>query len=187
MAAMSMVSDDERGRKQTKRLFFALWPDASLQAQIDAVSRNCRHSLRGRYLPRENLHLTLVFLGAADSGKEICVRRVAEGIDSDGFTLMLDRLGCFPRSGILWLGASVIPDALTVLVGGLNQKLHECGHCPEQRAYHAHVSLARNVSRIPVLPQVTPLEWPVRGFHLVESQTPASGAVYQILASWDLR
>ena len=182
-----MVSDDERGRKQTKRLFFALWPDAALQGEIDAVSRNRRRSLRGRYLPRENLHLTLIFLGSADSEKEACVRREAEGIDSDGFTLTLDRLGRFPRSGILWLGASVIPDALTILVGRLNQKLHKCGYCSEQRAYHAHVSLARNVGRIPVSPQVTPLEWPVRGFHLVESQTLASGADYQILASWDLR
>ena len=119
MAAMSMVSDGERGRKQTKRLFFALWPDVALQGEINAVSRNCRNSLRGRYLPGENLHLTLIFLGSADAGKEVCVRRVGEGIDSGGFTLTLDRLGRFPRSGILWLGVSVIPDALTVLVGKL--------------------------------------------------------------------
>jgi 2'-5' RNA ligase len=45
------------------RLFFACWPDAALQEQLAQLGRQLQRQSGGKPSRRENLHLTLVFLG----------------------------------------------------------------------------------------------------------------------------
>ena len=49
------------------RLFFACWPDAALQEQLAQLGRQLQRQCGGKPSRRENLHLTLVFLGDVDS------------------------------------------------------------------------------------------------------------------------
>ena len=46
------------------RLFFALWPPGDLQGRLAAWARQAAG--KGRAMRRENIHLTLAFLGATD-------------------------------------------------------------------------------------------------------------------------
>ena len=47
------------------RLFFALWPPEDLQAKLAAWANKAAG--KGRAMRRENIHLTLAFLGATDA------------------------------------------------------------------------------------------------------------------------
>ncbi|HEY5291891.1 MAG TPA: 2'-5' RNA ligase family protein, partial [Burkholderiales bacterium] len=49
----------------TVRLFFALWPSSDLQAKLAAWAKQVAG--RGRAMRRENIHLTLAFLGGTEA------------------------------------------------------------------------------------------------------------------------
>jgi 2'-5' RNA ligase len=167
-----------------QRLFLALWPDAEV--------RNCLHALgeqqigSGRRTSAENLHATLIFLGAVDSGARACVEQVAGSIGGQAFSVTLDGLEHRRRQAIVWAAASRVPAALTRLVEQLRAGLIRCGLKPERRPYHLHVTLARKVRRGHRASTIEPIVWHVGDFVLVESHTHASGASYQVLQSWPL-
>ena len=104
--------------ESAQRLFFALWPDPAVRAALAGVT--ARLTLpRGRLTPPQNLHVTLVFLGAADAARRACVEAAADGVQAEGFTVTLDRTGWWRRPQVFWAGSSVTPQPLLDLVGAL--------------------------------------------------------------------
>lgn len=167
-----------------QRLFLALWPDEEVRKRLQVLSKQQIGS--GRRTSAENLHATLIFLGAVDSGARACVEQVAGSIDGQAFSVTLDGLEHRPRQAIVWAAASRVPAALTRLVEQLRAGLIRCGFEPERRPYHLHVTLARKVRRGRRASAIEPIVWHVDDFALVESHTHASGASYQVLQSWPL-
>ena len=45
-----------------QRLFFALWPNAKLQAELHVVGQALQKAFGGRVVRAENIHMTLAFL-----------------------------------------------------------------------------------------------------------------------------
>jgi 2'-5' RNA ligase len=170
---------------RTQRLFFALWPDEGVRARIEkaVVQLPVRE---GRRVPRDNLHITLVFLGSVAESSRRCVEGVADGIQASPFSLSLDQVGYWPRPRVVWLGASTIPDKLARLEAALSQGIAQCGIEVENRPYAPHMTLLRKVSRPARLGSLDPIEWRVDHFALVESVTNVDGAVYQVLKRWAL-
>lgn len=182
-----MKSDAVPPEARPRRLFFALWPEPAVQEEI---RRHCKGLLRhagGRPVAAENLHITLAFLGTTDADQQACVERAADAIALPPFTLTLDQTGHWPRPRVLWLGASEQPPALLALAEGLRRGAIGCGLRQETRPYHAHLTLARKVSRAPADMACRPLVWPVDRFALVASETRAEGAQYTPLRFWPLR
>ncbi len=108
------------GAVDTQRLFFALWPDADLQQRLAAASLALLppHS-GGRHVPPENLHCTLLFLGAVGAAQRLCVEAAADRVRAAPFSLVLDRFGYFRRPQVAWLGCSTTPSMLSRLVTDL--------------------------------------------------------------------
>ena len=177
-------NDDPVGSAQ--RLFFALWPESTLQQQLYAVGERLARENRARHVHAENVHLTLAFLGSVSAPTRECLERGADAIGGERFTLMLDHIGCFRRAGVLWAGAPAVPRALLHLVQSLNAVLEACGLVPEERAFQAHVTLARKLRRCPPKQPIGPFAWPVERFCLVQSHMQSSGVRYEILCSWPL-
>jgi 2'-5' RNA ligase len=170
-----------------QRLFFALWPDAGLQERLHALAREAVPERRARCLPVHNIHLTLAFLGYVSAAQRSCLERAAAEVRAAPFTLVLDQLGCFRRAGILWAGATVVPQALRTLIQGLNAGMAGCGLTPDKREFRLHVTLARKLRRcLPARPIAPPLPWSVERFSLVLSNTYPDGARYEILRTWEL-
>ena len=168
-----------------KRLFFALWPDEHIRTQLLSVVAT-PDAGAGRWVEGFHLHLTLVFLGNVDTRMQECVRQAASGIEGRRFDLVLDVLGLWRHSHILWLGPSQTPSELLSLVDVLHAGLANCGFTPEARAYHPHVTLARKLRKNLAGTAVAPICWPVDRFVLVESSQAGGGVKYEIVKSWDL-
>ncbi len=169
----------------TQRLFFALWPELEFARHLYGIAGKKMRG-EGRRVVPENIHLTLAFLGSVPVSYRQCAEQVASAIRGKSFTLILELMGCWSKSGILWAGPAQVPEALLQLVQALNAGLSSCGYVPETRPYAAHLTLARKVRRWDNDHPIEPLTWEVRRFCLVQSHTHAEGARYEILRTWAL-
>lgn len=180
---MSSITDKDEKKEEVLRLFLALWPDDETRHKLASISRK----MAGKQAIRaENLHLTLVFLGATSSRQRLCYEQALQDLTVPTLQLTFDQLGCWSKAGILWLGPSHTPDDLTNLVLKLNQRLSDCGFQPERRPFRAHVTLARHFNKRPgdLAEFQEPFSWRTDQIVLVKSITKADGSDYQVLRCW---
>ena len=168
-----------------QRLFFALWPEEAVRGALASIP--ARLPLRhGRWVRPENLHVTLVFLGAVSLAQRACVEAAADAIRARAFAVSLDRSGWWRRPQVFWAGASVTPEPLLDLVTALQAGCEACGFQPEDRAFRVHATLARKVAVEPPPLQLDPIPWPVSHFVLVASTLSAGGSDYRVVRTWPL-
>jgi RNA 2',3'-cyclic 3'-phosphodiesterase len=176
-----------KGAVETQRLFFALCPEPALQEHLAHTAATVLPSAAGRRVRAENLHCTLVFLGAVDAAQRLCLEDAASRIQAEAFTLTLDRLGYFRRPQVAWFGCSTTPAALQGLVAGLSDAAARCGFPPERRLYdEVHLTVARKLRQDPGRLPIMPITWSVKQFVLMESISEADGVHYRPLCSWQL-
>lgn len=166
------------------RLFFALWPDAAARSALARRAREVARRCAGRPVPEANLHLTLAFLGEVDAAAIPALARAARPERAAAFELALDQLGAFPRAAVAWAGCRQLPAGLVALQAGLARRIREAGFPLDERAFAAHLTLARRI-RSPLAPEaMEAVKWRVASFALVES-VRGEGA-YRTLAEWPL-
>jgi 2'-5' RNA ligase len=171
---------------EVRRLFLALWPETAVRGAIADLQQRFPPGI-GRAVPAGNLHLTLVFLGATPAARRQCLEQAVGEIRVAPFDLRLDRLGWWRRPQVLWAGSASTPPALRELVQALQERVVRCGGEVEMRPFEVHLTLFRKVRKPPPpLPSVTPTQWRVQAFALVESITAAAGADYRVLRQWPL-
>jgi 2'-5' RNA ligase len=161
------------------RLFFALWPDAELQARLAAWATHAAG--RGRAMRRENIHLTLAFLGDTDAALLPGIKALAAEVRVEPFRLALDRAGYWKHNRILWCGAGADPPALTALVAELRARLEAAGIRYDPKPFVSHVTLVRNAGGPPDTPAWVSLEWEARDFALIGSTRVEGRVTYQVL------
>ncbi len=165
-------------------MFFALWPDDAVRAQIVRATREVVGSSGGRPTRKDRLHVTIAFLGALTAAG-LDVARGVPPIEVGAFDLALDRLGAFANGGVLWLGPKSVPPALIELERRLWSELDSRGFIREERIYQPHVTLARRARR-PVEAEVSPIAWRVAELALVESLPDGPNVHYELLEKWPL-
>ena len=131
------------------RLFIALLlTDAMKDALCQSRDILRERSRSGNFSRRENLHLTLAFLGDCPPSALPRIRRsmAAAGERTEPFTLKLEKMGRFRRPGadLWWAGVSRQP-ALTRLAEELRGELRQAGFAIEDRPFAAHLTVARQV------------------------------------------
>jgi len=181
-----MTDADSLGAN-SRRIFFALWPDQKVRTEIcRAFRQSSQFTYPGRHLAINNLHLTLHFLGNVSEQKLECVSDVAKKIMQDKFQIRLDHFGSFNKAGVFWDGLSVMPESLTKLHLQLGRLLTQCDFYPEARAFSPHVTLMRKYKSREVLIPHEAVEWTVDQFALVESISVEGGVEYRPLRFYDL-
>jgi 2'-5' RNA ligase len=173
-------------RPDTQRLFFALRPPVELSRELYQLAGNALRGGAGRRVLPENIHLTLAFLGSVDASFRECAEQAAAAIRAESFTLMLEQMGYWSKSGILWVGPNQTPPSLLQLVQELNAGLAGCDYEAEQRPYAAHLTLARKARMHGDIHSIESRVWEINQLHLVQSHTHTDGARYEILRSWSL-
>jgi 2'-5' RNA ligase len=182
-----VATQDPQARTQpARRLFFALWPNEAERDVLHAWAQACHAAAGGRMVPRENLHVTLAFLGEVEPARLPQLGAIAAGARAAGFELRLDRLGYWPHNRIVHAGASATPPALSALAGALAAARAQEGFRTETRPYHAHVTLLRDARAAPAGVQIDALRWRVDAFVLAESARIHGRLQYRPLQRWTL-
>ncbi len=159
-------------------------PDAVLDAVAGAVAG---FELEGaRVTTREQWHITLQFLGnRADID---AVAGALDGLTTRPGTAQLGGWGAFPkarRAGVVWLGLTSGAEMLGALAAEVAARLAPLGFEPEDRAFHAHLTVARLKPPRPVEDALAALDpgpigepWPVDEVVVYESTLRRAGAEY---------
>lgn len=172
------------------RLFFALWPNKALQ---DVIQRNTQADLNeylaqntARSIDRQNRHLTLAFIGNADTKMLECLMKQAANVNVPSFTLTLDQYGYFKKTHVIWLGCETIDPLWYDLNDALNQAISVCGYNAGKAKPIPHLTVLRKASGRLQARSFKPVSWHITEFVLVESKLTAAGANYKVLANWTL-
>ena len=166
------------------RLFFALWPDEKVRAQLARWSSELHALCGGRPTRSENLHVTLAFLGGVEEARVAEVERAAGEVAAEVISLVLDQPGYWKHNRIAWAGASVVPPGLEALVSGLRAALVKSQIGFDAKSFVSHVTLLRDARDPKAMPALAPIEWRLGGFALVQSVRLPQGSRYEIRKSW---
>jgi len=124
------------------RLFIAI----ELPAEVKRLLAGMRAAIPGaRWVPPEQLHLTLSFLGEVDEATCTLLAEKLTEVAAPGFELHFSASGCFPdrrRPRVLWAGLTESP-LLTSLAEQVNKIVRHCGIPVEERRFSPHITLAR--------------------------------------------
>lgn len=167
-----------------RRLFFALWPDATLRERLVESFGAAAATAGGRAVVPENLHVTLEFLGpvAASRLDELIALGAATSLPPT--ELSLDTLEWWPRPALRVAGTSRPASALLDLQAELRLRLGEHGFRVDSRAFRPHLTLAREVRVAPATTRAVRLDWPLNELALVESHAQPGGSRYTALERW---
>lgn len=176
------------------RTFVALDIPYLLREDLAAVARELQGSLRGRFIPRENYHMTLAFLGNVPQTMIECAQyamdeAVAKTAQYYDIKLQADGLGSFGRNkdATLWMGFAKDP-VLMEFAEHVREELEPYGFALERRAFLPHVTIARHIClSAGVLPDIPfPSEITAHQATLYKSELAKSGATYEPLYSISL-
>jgi 2'-5' RNA ligase len=169
------------------RLFFALWPDDEVRAQLARWSRGLHAVCGGRPTRNENLHMTLAFLGSVEDARVAEIEHAAGEARSAAISFVLDQPGYWKHNRIAWAGASAVPSELNALVAELRSALTRYAIDFDSKEFVSHVTLLRDAREPKAMPVLEPIKWNLDGFALVRSVTLPRGSRYEVLNSTPLR
>jgi 2'-5' RNA ligase len=188
---MPATEESNAVRKQTARVFFAIWPDNKTQKQLGCLVEQLQLEALcgGRKTKQQNIHLTLVFLGEVDTDRLPALRQVADEIRDSGpraFDFRTDEIGYWKHNKIIYLAPREVPPELSWLVSRLKNGVSVAGFSVEARSYAPHLTLMRNAlcRTLPELPQ--PIAWRATEWLLVKSEQTSGGSAYAPVGRWSL-
>jgi 2'-5' RNA ligase len=175
------------------RLFVALDLPPELKTQLALLAGGIPGA---KWVPAENYHLTLRFIGEVQNWRAQEVDEALAQIRARPFELALKGAGMFEKGGrvqSLWIGTER-NDGLSFLQCKIETALQRIGLEPERRRFAPHVTLARTDKAAPEkliswvqahnLFRATPIM--VEHFTLFSSQLGKQASVYTPEVEYDL-
>ena len=147
-----------------------------------------------RWVPAQNLHVTMTFLGRVEAENIQGVSAaIAQAVsDHVDFTVRLGELGAFPslrRARVIWAGLDDPTSGLAGLADSVAGATEPLGFPREARAFQPHVTIARlkNPRPVELGAAPAPLSFPVERISLFESHLRRPAPVYEELATFPFR
>lgn len=134
------------------RVFYAIKFNEEIKDKIFKIENNLKdHSLSGNYTLKDNLHLTLRFIGEVENEELNLLIKALNYINSETFQIEANRIGEFVRgsSSILWLGINKSIE-LNNLYKNLELILQEYGWQKESREFTPHITIGRKIKGIKI-------------------------------------
>jgi 2'-5' RNA ligase len=183
------------------RLFVALEIPEAVRENLAAIRENFSSiASKLRWVPPENLHVTLKFIGSVPAEKLEAIIEALRRVRVDkSVKLNISGVGG-SAAGVYWAAIEPCP-ALEKLAADIDQRLQPLGIANENRAFHPHVTVARFKDRgiLKKTNELTQqnaiqgdgrrLKWDFGSmtpteFHLMESKTLPSGPIYSKVQSF---
>lgn len=143
-----------------------------------------------RWMPVDQLHLTMSFLGQLEPAQEETLRTALALVSVPPFFLPIQGVGTFggERPAIVWAGVGNGHPHLFALHKHIQDALLHSGLEPDLKAFHPHITLARakNVPRQALRPFLHRYEetefdlFPVTAFVLYSSVLSHEGATHTV-------
>lgn len=180
----------------SKREFIAVGIPESVRNYIASLFD---HSVpRIRWVPKENLHLTMRFLGDISEEKEDQLCQQLRAVTVSSFTLETGRIGVFPTKGpprVVWVGLGTGHPLLFQLRQQIDDAILRAGIDCEMRDFIPHITIGRchtaTTEAIKALASKYRNEsgpvFYVRNFSLFESRPSPHGSRYLELESFPLK
>jgi 2'-5' RNA ligase len=178
------------------RLFIGIALDDETRAVIErALHAAAAAAPRDtRFLPPDNWHFTLQFLGAVPEDDAIAVRAACRATAAEiaPFDIQLGRLGAFksPRSArVMWIGLAHGAEQMTALYEALLVHTEPLGFAREARPFAAHLTVARlkepaDVTRLLAGASLPAARMRVAQLTLFRSHLSPKGARYEALEQY---
>ena len=186
----------------TLRAFIAVEIPPSIQQAIHSETESLRRALGPelvRWVPRQNLHLTIKFIGDISSAN---VNMLADMLTAEAgrvsiFSMRVNGFGSFPnprRARVLWVGLDA-PAGLAALQRGIESAAEKLGYAAEERPFSPHLTIGRVRQQVSASDQQTIRqglertrvgdlgEAEISAVHLYKSDLTRDGAVYTRLFS----
>jgi len=149
--------------------------------------------VRMKLVEKNNLHITLRFLGEISRPLLEKVIDIIKTVSFNSFQIKLQNIGCFPtpsRPRVIWIGVTEGEEKLREIHNELESKLRKLGFPKEKERFVAHLTIARvksfsQVSRlIQVLNELRDIEigeFTVNCIRVKKSTLTPKGPIYSTL------
>jgi 2'-5' RNA ligase len=181
------------------RLFFAVPAACGVREAVrTATDAFPERNPPWRWIPPENYHVTLKFLGDVEEHLVPSLHEAAGRVTARvaPFTLAFDRFGGFPnlrRPRVVFYAASIGADRLRELASAVEEEVEPLGFARARRRFRAHLTLARikrlldgdsiaALEAMEPLPEATAQE--VDRFVLMRSHLRREGARYEEIGEY---
>ena len=184
------------------RAFIAVEIPSSLQNTIQESTASLHKTLGNeliRWVPPQNVHLTLKFLGDVSSPNLDLIKQmlIAETGQHLCFEMQMEGIGSFPnprRPRVIWVGLRA-PAALESLQRGIESASARLGYTSEEKTFSPHLTIGRvkqnlsapEIQRVRVALEETKIGLlgivRVDAAHLFKSDLQPNGSVYTRLFS----
>ncbi|MBI2889775.1 MAG: RNA 2',3'-cyclic phosphodiesterase [Nitrospirae bacterium] len=115
---------------------------------VEAQEAFKRYRAPVSWVKRENIHLTVKFLGDVEEARVPDVTRALETVSAGGRSGRYNvwGIGSFPERGnprVIWAGLAGDLDALEAAAGGVDRAMATLGFEPERRRFRPHLTIGR--------------------------------------------
>ena len=156
------------------RLFIAInLSDAMKDALTDVQDKMYDQGVRGNFTLRENMHLTLAFIGEYPDKEQ--VTDALSSVTFSSFTISLSGMGCF-RS--LWWAGMDESAPLAAVVRRIRRALAENGIPFDRKRFSPHITLIRKATGTVPGIQIDKISMPVERISLMRSDRGKRGMIY---------
>ena len=181
-----------------KRVFIGIPIGDKIKSILPSLKTSI-HSSRDiiRWIPPENIHLTLSFLGnISDQDIPNIIQSIENCITSKIFKIIIESTGVFPSVNfpiILWIGIGKGADELTLLQKEIERSVRKFKEISRKEKFNPHITIARicrSHLKIDVLPFLntvySPIELDINSICLYKSILLPEGAGYTVLTEFPL-
>ena len=156
------------------RLFIAInLSDAMKDALSSAQDEMYGKGVRGNFTPRENMHLTLAFIGEYPDKEK--VMDALSSVTFSSFTISLTGMGCFRD---LWWAGMEESAPLAAVVRRIRRALAENDIPFDRKRFSPHITLIRKASGMTPGIQSEKVSMPVERISLMRSDRGKRGMIY---------
>lgn len=156
------------------RLFIAIQLSDAMKDALSAVQDEMyAHGVRGNFTARENMHLTLAFIGEYPD-KEPVMDALAS-VSFSSFSIALNGMGCFRD---LWWAGMEESAPLTAVVRRLRRALAENEIPFDKKRFSPHITLIRKATGTMPGIQIDTVSMPVKSISLMRSDRGKRGMIY---------
>lgn len=178
------------------RCFIAIEIPETIKKSVADIIDNLKKSGSDvKWVPEENIHITLQFLGETEESLIPDIKGALYKILApySSFYIKIADVGCFPsgkRPRVIWVGMEG-PQALIDLYKDISSEMVKFGYQKEERGFTPHVTIGRVKSNrnmgelLRRLEEFKVTDFPgfeVQNIKLVKSELKPSGAKYYSLA-----